>query len=177
MTTAEYLQTPETVVPQELIYGQLRVADAPFVPHQRLVGDWFRALDAHVRASGLGEILLSPIDVVLNGPRALILQPDLLYVSRERSEIVRDQVWGAPDLVLEVLSPEPRIGKLEERLRWFAEYGVGECWLVHQYERRVDVLRFEQGEVVSRTSFARNEPVVSTVLPAFRGSFDSVTGW
>lgn len=73
MTTAEYLQTPETVVPQELVFGELRVAEAPFVPHQGLVGDWFRALDAHVRANGLGEILLSPTDVVLDGPRALVV--------------------------------------------------------------------------------------------------------
>lgn len=177
MTTAEYLQTPEAVVPQELVFGEFRVADAPFVPHQRLVGDWFRALDAHVRANGLGEILLSPTDVVLDDPRALVVQPDLLYVSKERSEIVGDQVWGVPDLVVEVLSPNPRIGKLGERLGWFAEYGVGECWLIHQHERRVDVLRFGQGEMASRTSFARNEPVVSAALPAFRGSFDSVTGW
>jgi len=177
MTTAEYFRTPETVAPQELIYGRLRVADAPFVPHQRLVGQWFRTLDAHVRERLLGEVILSPMDVVLDGPKALVVQPDLLFVSNGRSAIVHDHVWGAPDLVVEVLSPNPRIGKLDERLGWFAKYGVAECWLVHQLERRVDVLRFAQGEVEARASFARGEPIVSGVLPGFRGSFDSIAGW
>ncbi len=40
-------------------------------------------------------------------------------------------VWGAPDMVLEVMSPHPRIGDLQERIRWCNHYGVQECWLVH----------------------------------------------
>lgn len=177
MTTAEYLQTPETVVPHELIYGRLRVADSPAVPHQRLVGDLFVALRTHVYEHRLGEVILSAMDVILDGPRALIVQPDLLFVSSERSDIVRDHVWGAPDLVVEVLSPHHRMGRLDERLGWFAEYGVRECWLVHQVDRRVEVLRFENGEVAARAVFTRNEPIVSGVLPGFRGTFDRIAGW
>lgn len=44
----------------------------------------------------------------------------------DRLRIVTDRVWGAPDLVVEVMSPRPRIGRLPERLAWFAQYGVGE---------------------------------------------------
>jgi len=177
MTTAEYLQTPETVVPHELIYGKLQVADSPFVPHQRLVGEVYRALDAHVREHGLGEVILSPMDVILDEPGALIVQPDLLFVSSARSDIVRDHIWGAPDLVVEVLSLHPRIGRLDERLGWFADYGVRECWLVHQIDRHVEVLRFEAGRVANRISLAPDEPIVSGVLPGFRGTCDSIAGW
>jgi Uma2 family endonuclease len=177
MTTAEYLQTPETVVPHELIYGRLRAADSPFVPHQRLVAHLFRALDAHVRDLAVGEVFLSPMDVILDGPKALIVQPDLLFVSNAREEIVRDHVWGAPDLVVEVLSPHPRIGRLDERLGWFAEYGVRECWLVHQVDRRVEVLRFEAGRVTARTAFQRDESLVSSVLPLFRATMVGIAGW
>lgn len=54
---------------------------------------------------------------------------------------MKDRIRGAPDLVIEVVSPHPRIGPLDERLGWFAEYGVGECWLLHQPERRLKVLQ------------------------------------
>ena len=58
---------------------------------------------------------------------------------RSRSVVIRrptlvPSIGGAPDLVIEVLSPMPRVGRIEDRLKWFAQYGVRECWLVHQFE-------------------------------------------
>src|SRR5689334_12951554 len=133
MSVGDYLtKTPYTVRPMELIYGALRVAESPTARHQSIVADLFRALDAHVRSRKLGRMWLAPLDVVLDEDRALIVQPDLMFISNTRSSFVTDRVWGPPDLVIEVLSPEPRIGKLGERVRWFAENGVRECWLVRQ---------------------------------------------
>ena len=177
MTTQEYLATPETVVPQELAYGVLRVAESPLPIHQKAVAELFRALDSHVRARGLGEMWLSPLDVILDHERALVVQPDLLFISRERSSIVTDRVRGAPDLVVEVLSPNPRIGRLDERLGWFATYGVRECWAVHQLEKRLEVLRFDQGRIASRVSFVENAPIRSSVLPDFTRTLRSMLGW
>lgn len=71
-----------------------------------------------------------------------------------------DRVWGAPDLVVEVLSPQPRIGLLDERLEWFGRYGVRECWLVHQPEEEIEVLQFVIGEFESRRFYAKEESVV-----------------
>src|SRR6266702_2397528 len=105
MTTIEYLQTPETVLPRELAFGVLRVADSPVVRHQRVVRDLTIALTAFARAHRLGEVLPAPMDVILNHDANLVVQPDLLFVSAERSEIVADRIYGAPDLVVEVLSP------------------------------------------------------------------------
>ena len=122
MSVYEYLtETPYAVTPMELIYGALRVAESPTARHQSLVAEMFRALDAHVRASQLGRMWLAPLDVVLDQEQALVVQPDLLFISRDRSFLVSDRVWGAPDLVIEVLSPDPRIGDLHERVSWLAE--------------------------------------------------------
>ena len=74
----------------------------------------------------------------------------------------------APDMVLEVLSPHPRIGKLEERIEWFAEYGVREIWLLHQLRERFEILRTKDGRVFSRDSFNYLTPLKSDVLPEFR---------
>jgi Uma2 family endonuclease len=174
MTTEEYCQTPETNRPSELIYGVPRVADSPLVPHQAAVFDLALALVHHVRDKGLGEIWVSPLDVILDATRHLVVQPDLFFVSKALSHIVTDRVRGAPDLVVEVLSPNPRLGTLNERLGWFAEYGVRECWLLHQLERRLEVVAFEDGAVSARTSFDMRTAIKSQVLPDFDRTLGSI---
>src|SRR5258706_6912900 len=111
MTVDEYFRTPETVKPAELAFGVLRVAESPTARHQSAVAQLFRALDRHVSERDLGQMWLAPLDVVLDQERALIVQPDLFFVSNERAWMVVDRVHGAPDLVIEVLSPNPRIGR------------------------------------------------------------------
>lgn len=178
MTLEEYLATPETVLPRELVYGTLRVADAPFVSHQRVVFALARGLQEHAEEHDAGEVLIAPIDVILDRERGLVLQPDLLFVSRDRSDIVHERIYGAPDLVVEVLSPNPRMGKLDERVGWFAKYGVREIWLYHQNARRLDLLTCEAGRVASTDIFERHQRVRSNVLPLFGRTLDSVlTDW
>lgn len=177
MTTEEYFATPESVLPQELIYGEWHVADAPFSPHQRAVGQLFRALHDCVDSGRLGEVWVSPLDVVLDAERAVIVQPDVLFVSNERALIVQNRIYGAPDLVVEVLSPNPRVGKTHERLGLFARYGVRECWLVHLLERRIEVLSFAGGELAARRSFTGGESIVSDVLAGFDRSAVSILGY
>ncbi|RPI51002.1 MAG: Uma2 family endonuclease [Acidobacteria bacterium] len=177
MTTEEYLRTPERLSPAELIHGVLRVADAPLPHHQRAVRDLCFALVEHAESRHLGEVWISPLDVILDAERALIVQPDLLFISNERSHILTDRVCGAPDLVVEVLSPNPRIGGLRERIAWFAEYGVRECWLVYQPERKVEVLDFVETNVIARASFDERTPIRSQVLPDFDRTLASMLRW
>lgn len=167
MTVNEYLQTGESVLPQELAYGVLRVAEAPLPRHQRAVARLFRLLDDHVDHHALGEVWLSPIDVILDIERHLVVQPDLLFISNQRSYILTDRIRGAPDLVVEVLSPRPRIGAIGERIGWFAEYGVAECWVVDLVSRRTEVLTFADRAVAERQLFDEQGTIRSRVLPTF----------
>ena len=174
MTVDEYFRTPQTVLPAELKFGILHVADAPNPNHQSAVAQLFVALRAHVLEQKLGRVWLSPLDVVLDEQKALIVQPDLMFISNHRSWIVQDRVRGAPDLAVEVLSPNPRIGTTEEQLRWFAHYGVRECWLVHQDQHRISVVGFEDGQVSTRRLTGRREPIASSVLPNFSMSLQQI---
>ena len=176
MTVSEYFATPEQVRPQELIYGVMRVQDAPLVPHQRVLFRFALALHAHLDRTAEGELLLAPVDVVLDRERALVVQPDAAVVTRERSSIVQDRIYGAPDMTLEVLSPHPRIGTLEERVRWFARYGVREIWIYRQPDRALDLLSCRDGLIASRTTFTHG-PIASAVLPEFSRSVDSIVGY
>ena len=175
MTVEEYFAyTPYTLKPMELVHGAVRVADAPKPRHQSAVAELFRALDPHVRARRLGKVWLAPLDVVLSERDRLVVQPDLFFVSAARAWIVDDRVRAVPDLVIEVLSPNPRIGQTDERVGWFGRYGARECWLVHEDHRTITVIVFENRRESSRRTFQRREPVVSTVLPEFTLSLDEI---
>jgi Uma2 family endonuclease len=174
LTTDEYLRMPETRSPQELVYGFVRDAPSPTPGHQWTVGRLFIALTGHAQRENAGRVWMSPIDVVLDRGRHLVVQPDVILISNEALSMVTDRVWGAPDLVVEVLSPRPRIGSLEERLGWFAQHGVRECWLVHQSVCELEVLEFGAGAVANRRLFLPDESIRSAVLPQFTDALSSI---
>lgn len=167
MNALEYYSTPETTLPAELAFGTLTVRDAPSVGHQEAVGSFFGALRDHVRRYALGRVWVAPLDVVLDEGAALIVQPDVTYVTRNRGGIVRRRIYGAPDLVVEILSPHPRVGDFERRLGWFASYGVQECWAYHQPAQRLEIVEFEERRIARRRWIERDDSIDSRCLPAF----------
>jgi Uma2 family endonuclease len=176
MSTLEYLATPETNRVHELWHGVLQVAESPTSWHQDLVFELAVALREHVLAHDLGKVWVAPLDVVLDHERGLIVQPDLMFVARGREDIVTNKMFGAPDLVVEVLSPHPRIGAVSPRVQWFAAHGVRECWLVHQLVHSIEILEFDRGHVARRTRVAAASPIPSVVLPAFPRTLEGIVG-
>ena len=67
-----------------------------------------------------------------------------------------------------------RSAEAEERLAWFAEYGVRECWLVHLDRRDITVVTFVHRRVAGRRVFNRRESVLSAVLPDFTHKFGDI---
>src|SRR5205809_7600431 len=82
LTYRDYCELPDDGRRYEIHDGELSVTPAPNPRHQRLVGALYRALFGHVRSRGLGEVLLSPIDVILSD--IAIVQPDVVYLERAR---------------------------------------------------------------------------------------------
>jgi Uma2 family endonuclease len=174
MTTDDYLHSYETTRPRELTYGVVREPPAPFFSHQRVVLKIARVLADYVERESLGQIGIAPLDVILDAGRALIIQPDVLFVAAARLSLIRDQVWGAPDLVVEVLSPGTALHDRTEKLGWYRQYGVRECWLVDPATERVTVVDFTGGTpdvrtadrtgVVRSTIFNGFDPPVATLL-------------
>ena len=103
LTYADYQKTPDDER-YELLNGELVVSPSPTEIHQYILGQLFLRLGAFIYGRNLGKVYFSPFDVVLSD--ADVVQPDLLFVSNERSEIITpDNIQGAPDLVVEILSP------------------------------------------------------------------------
>jgi Uma2 family endonuclease len=164
---SEYLEQEETNRPQELLWGVVRDAASPTPRHQEAVFDFAYAWRFYAATGRAGSVIIAPMDCVFDRERALILQPDVVFISQARLHLVTDRVWGAPDIVLEVLSPHPRIGTLQERLALFAEYGVKECWLYHQPERALEIVSFSGGVETSRRRFEYDDRIVSPLWPEF----------
>jgi Uma2 family endonuclease len=167
MTLREYLASEETNQPFELDFGVVREPAAPGWSHQLIVGRAFVRLDRHVSHYQLGRLVQSPVDVILDRERALVVQPDLVFIAADRLHICTDRVWGAPDLAVEVLSIGTARHDSTVKLSWFQRYGVRECWLVDPVEYQVNVVNFTTTARSVRVC-GEDETVRSTVLPRLR---------
>ena len=165
VSVGDYLELPEQVRPQELVWGVVREPPAPKYGHQSVVGRVFFELETHVRACGLGVVCVAPLDVILDTRRGLVLQPDVLFVSRERTHLIRDQVWGPPDLVVEVVSRRTVIRDRTTKVSWYRRYGVRECWIVEPPSRTVIVINLAVRGRRGFRFFTGDDRVASAVLP------------
>ena len=121
----------------ELIRGRFYLSPSPIVLHQLIVGHLFRLfLDVADRTGGTA--IVAPMDVHLADHS--VVQPDVIYVSPERGEIVQDWMEGAPDLLVEVLSPSTASRDRVHKLDLYATAGVREYWIVDPRQRRITFL-------------------------------------
>ncbi len=126
--------TPEDGKRYEVIDGELFMTPPPIVAHQRASAGLFGYIWPHVHQRRLGELFSAPVGVVLDEENGL--QPDLVYVSRERASILSERgIEGAPDLVVEILSPSTRARDLGIKMRRYAAAGVPHYWIVDLRDR------------------------------------------
>ena len=138
LTYEDYARLPDDER-YELIAGELTSMPSPKEIHQVISGTLFLSVGAFVKAKKLGKIYFAPFDVILSD--ADVVQPDLIFVSSERSRIItEDNVRGAPDLVVEILSPSTADYDRTVKRDLYARHGVSEFWLVDPYARTVTVL-------------------------------------
>jgi Uma2 family endonuclease len=165
MTVEEYFDGPETLYPMELVHGVVREPPAPRYGHQSIVTLTTVLLTQHVRDHKLGVVCVSPIDVVLDRKKALVVQPDVLFVSTARAAIIRERIWGAPDLVVEVLSRRTAVRDTTVKLGWYRHYGVAECWFMDPQRKAIEIVDC-QVDGGGERSYAGQSVVGSLVLPA-----------
>jgi Uma2 family endonuclease len=140
LTYADLLALPEDGKRHELIDGEPYVTAAPTLRHQAVLRNLFLALHNFVRPRGLGEVFFAPVDVLLSEHD--VVEPDLLYVRRERLMILEGRfVRGAPDLVVEVISPWTRKTDVEVKRRAYLKFGLGEYWIVDPAPETVEIFR------------------------------------
>jgi Uma2 family endonuclease len=148
----------------EVIDGEPFLTPAPTPNHQDIVLELVTRLRDFVNAGQLGRVVLSPCDVLLS--RHDILQPDIFFVAAGREGIVGDKyVDGAPDLVIEVLSPSTEPRDREGKAKRYAMFGVREMWIIDPGSRTIEVLENSGQGFRPHVTFGGSELVRSTVLP------------
>lgn len=143
MTYDDLLRMPATNRFEEIIDGELIMSPTPSLEHQEIVGRLYRAIARYLDDHPIGRVFIAPLDVVLAPDQ--VLEPDLLYVSHERSGILRRHVMGAPDLAVEVLSTHSHRRDRVRKRQLYEQYGVIEYWIVDPEGEPVDVYRLENG--------------------------------
>ena len=162
-TVDDYLAMPDEYPRYELLEGELIEMVSPTTRHQRILQRLFRALDQHCAARKLGEVFVAPLDVILS--RTVVVQPDLLFISEaRRAELIGERITGAPDLVIEILSPATSARDFNQKRKLYARHGVQEYWIVDPDDETIEVQRL-QGNVFSTLAlYEKGQTVASPTL-------------
>ena len=168
-TYEDYRNLPEGA-PYQLINGELIMTPAPTTYHQRISKRLELEL-LKLEEKGLGEVLYAPIDVYFSETETY--QPDLVFIVKERLDIIEEQrIKGAPDLVMEILSPATAYYDLKIKLHVYEQSGVREYWLVDPIEKSIEVYKNKDGSfILSDKAFLEERAEKSSVCS---GLFDSL---
>jgi Uma2 family endonuclease len=162
LTYDDYASLPADGFRHEVIEGEEIMTPAPNLDHQAAVGNVFHLLRNHVAGRGLGKAFVAPADVVLSAYD--VVQPDVLFVTSQRSSILASRnVQGAPDLVVEVLSPSTAAEDRGPKLALYDRAGVREYWMVDLTTRTVEVREF--GSPRRTRVYKEGQSFSSSILP------------
>ncbi|MBF0518222.1 MAG: Uma2 family endonuclease [Nitrospirae bacterium] len=126
----------------EIINGEEIMGPSPFRRHQRIVGILHDIIRQHIKLKNLGEIYLSPLDVIFE-EGINRLQPDLLFVRKENMAILQDWIRGVPDMVCEIISQGSYEMDTEIKKAIYEKYRVPEYWIVMPELQMIEILTIE----------------------------------
>ena len=174
-TYDDYARLPDDGMRYEVVRGELFMSPAPRPLHQRVILRLSYWLNAFLLQHNYGEVLTAPIDVLPPERLGDPVQPDIVVVARERHQIIGDlNIQGAPDLVMEVLSPSN--AEYERTLKYeiYAEAGVPEYWIIDPHERTVEVFVLRGGAYEPLGHFGESETALSEILDGFTVAIDAI---
>ena len=165
-TYQDYVLLPEDKR-YELVDGDLCMVPAPRPYHQNVCGEIELALRQFVKERKLGQVLDAPCDVYFS--QYDVVQPDILFFLSERLGIIKETyIQGAPDLVVEVLSPSDPGRDREVKRKLYSRYGVQEYWIVDPDARSIEVLTRQEGTLSTLQTFVASDSLTSPLLEGFQ---------
>jgi Uma2 family endonuclease len=166
LTIADLDAMPEDGNRYEVIEGELFVSCAPSLRHQRLVGNLLFLSNRYLLTNRIGEAYPGP-GVIFSNFSGVI--PDVVFLSNERiRKIARgDRIAGAPDLVIEILSPgtENERRDRHSKRQLYRRYGVKEYWIIDSERRTIELYRTARFKLARTLSI--DDQLTSQLLPGF----------
>lgn len=164
---------PYEVRRYELIDGEIYLVPSPTPKHQQVVLNLASILREFVLSRDLGLVGVAPLDVVLSDED--VLQPDVIFIAKERLGIVGERnIQGAPDLVIEVLSPSTAERDRTIKRARYARFGVREYWMVEPISKTIEVLKASQEGFETVRVYPEGTAVESPVLSELQLDVNSV---
>jgi Uma2 family endonuclease len=164
-THSDLLAIPYDGKRREIVDGEMLVSPSPKFWHQLVSGRIAAALFRYLAEHPIGLLLLAPLDVIFG--EVDVLEPDLMLVLNEHRSILQDWVRGAPDLVVEVLSPTTAANDRGPKLKAYARFGVPECWIADPDAKTIEVYRLGRQTYKMAQVFGEYEALTSILLPGF----------
>ena len=166
LTYEEFRRLPDDGKRYELIHGEVHLTPSPTTKHQFALQNLSRSLDPFVFKHRLGEIFVAPLDVRLS--RDTAVQPDPIFISNSRARIIKENyIDGAPDLVVEILSPSTAAHDRATKLALYAEAGVPEVWLLDPVAKTVEVLKLQGKKYLVDCALAGDQKLTSSQFPGW----------
>ena len=164
ITVSEFLQMElEEGYLYELINGEIMKRSSPNSDHQNASSNLQFILSLYVRTHQLGKVFSAPFDVFFTEFDLAV--PDLIFVSTANLSIVTKRcIEGAPDLVIEILSPSTQSTDRGEKMRLYKAHKVKEYWIVDPRNQSVEVYEWQEGDYEMVSFAIDNGEVQSTVL-------------
>lgn len=167
LTYEDYLRLPDDGKRYEVLEGVLHVVPSPTVRHQRISRELGFQIFQYVSQHGVGEVFYAPLDIVFS--HTSVAQPDLVYVSRERQSVITEKhIAGAPDLVVEIVSPSTSAYDRVTKAQVYARYGVSYYWVVDPEIIVVEEFRLERGIFMLIRSWENEEIFMPEIFPGLR---------
>ena len=150
------------------------MSPSPREAHQDAAIEIGSILHIFVKRHNLGRVYSAPFDVVLSDTD--VVQPDLLFVSRERLHIItEDNIQGAPDLAIEILSPSTSARDKGYKRDLYAKHGVKEYWQVDTDAKLITVLSLNAyGDYDVAAVYGIGQTLTSPLLPGFALNLDEI---
>ena len=165
LTYADYAKTPDDER-YELLDGLLIKIPTPLLSHQRVLGNLLYRVAPFVSERKLGHVYSRPTDVVLSD--TTVVEPDILFVSSQRSHIItRENIQGAPDLVVEILDPPTAQRDRTVKLDLYARYHVKEYWIVDPDAKTITVLLRGESRFEVSGVYREGQSLCSPTLAGF----------
>lgn len=148
----------------EIVQGVLVMAPSPEDIHQDVILEIAAYLREQIKLTHLGRLFVAPFDVVLSPQN--VFQPDVLVVLNAHLErIQRKCVIGAPDLVIEVVSPSSKLYDRVNKHTAYEQAGIPEYWLVYPRQQSIELFVLEGARYRSLGSFKGEQILPSRIVP------------
>jgi Uma2 family endonuclease len=171
----EFWALPESVLPIEYVNGEIVMSPSPTRVHQLVLRSIFRALDDFVRKEAAGEVIFSPLDVVL--PSGDVVQPDIFFLTPQefKRASVGKRMHVVPSLAIEILSPGSMTYDILTKRALYEQNRVREYWIVDTEKRSIAQLVLQKKHY-ALTELAEGDSVKSSVLTGFEMNVGELIG-